>query len=43
MAEMAYEPAVRSLAGVRTFVKSTLEEQLLTESLDALNTQIKAV
>jgi hypothetical protein len=43
MAEMADEPAVRSLAGVRTFVKSTLEEQLLTESLDALNTQIKAV
>ncbi len=43
MAEIAYDPAVRSLTGVRTFIKSTLEEQLRTESLDALNAQVKAV
>jgi hypothetical protein len=34
---------VRSLAGARTFIKNTLGEQPLTESLEALNAQIKKV
>jgi hypothetical protein len=42
MAQIAYEPAVQSLAGAPTFIKSTLGEQPITESLNALNIQSKA-
>ena len=42
-AEFAYDPAVRSLAGARAFIKGTMGEQPLTESLAALKAQIKDV
>ena len=42
-AELAYDPAARSLAGARAFIKGTMGEQPLTESLAALKAQIKDV
>ena len=42
-AEIAYDPAARSLAGARGFIKGTMGEQALTESLEALNVQVKEV
>lgn len=42
-AEVAYDPAVRSLAGARGFIQGMLGAQGLTESLEALNTQVKEV
>ena len=42
-AEIAYDPAARSLAGVRGFIKGSMGEQPLTESLAALKAQIKDV
>jgi hypothetical protein len=42
-AEIAYDPAARSLAGARGFIKGTMGEQPLTESLAALKAQIKDV
>lgn len=41
MAEMAYDPVGRSLAGARQFIKNTMGEQALTESLEALNAKSK--
>ncbi len=43
MAEIAYDPAARSLAGARGFIKVMMGEQALTESLEALNVQVKEV
>lgn len=43
MAEIAYDPAARSLAGAGGFIKGSMGEQPLTESLDALTAQIKEV
>lgn len=43
LAENAYDPAVRSLAGVRGFINGSMGEQPLTESLAALKAQIKDV
>ena len=42
-AEVAYDPAVRSLAGARGFIQGMLGPQGLTESLEVLNTQVKEV
>lgn len=42
-AEIAYDPAARSLAGARGFIKGSMGEQPLTESLAALKAQIKDV
>ncbi len=43
MAEKAYDPTVRSLAGSRIFINNTVGEQALTECLEALNAQVKEV
>lgn len=43
MAEIAYDPAARSLSGARGFIKGTMGDQPLTESLDALMVQIREV
>lgn len=43
MTELAYDPAVRSLAGARGFISGLMGERGLTESLDALVAQIKDV
>ena len=42
-AEVAYDPAVRSLAGARGFIQGMLGPQGLTESLEVLNAQVKEV
>lgn len=42
-AEVAYDPAVRSLAGARGFIQGMLGAQGLTESLEVLNAQVKEV
>jgi len=42
-AEVAYDPAVRSVAGAQDFIKGMLGAQGLTESLQALNAQVKEV
>lgn len=42
-AEIAYDPAVRSVAGAQDFIKGMLGAQGLTESLQALNAQVKEV
>jgi hypothetical protein len=43
MAEIAYDPAARSLAASRGFLKGSMGETALTESLDALVAQVKEV
>lgn len=43
MAEVAYDPAFRSLAGSRGFLKGLVGETGLTESVDALTAQIKDI
>lgn len=40
LAEIAYDPAARSLSGANGFIKGTMGEQPITESLDALMAQI---
>ena len=42
-AEIAYDPTARSLAGARLFIKNTMGEQPLTESLHALAAHVKEV
>lgn len=43
LAQVAYDPAARSLPGAHGFIKGLLGEPALTESLDALATQIKDI
>src|SRR5512137_700194 len=43
LAEIAHDPGARSLAGVRTFLKGTVGEPSVTESLAALNARIREV
>lgn len=42
-ARVAYDPAARSLAASRMYIKNLMGEQALTESLETLNAQIKVV
>lgn len=42
-AKLAYDPAARSLAGARWYIKGIMGEQALTESLEVLREQIKEV
>lgn len=43
LAEIAYDPAARSLSGANGFIKGTMGDQPLTESLDALMVQVREV
>lgn len=42
-AKLAYDPAARSLAGARRYIKGMMGEQAMTESLEVLNEQIKEI